>query len=262
MLTELENEAQTCDVDCGTLGDDGISEKAFDWAKSIKTRLANTVVDLARHPREESPFSVFMAGTPGAGKTEWRVNFFKRLQLKIVHIDPDDFRCVLPCYTGGNSHLFQRAASTLTERVLDRAFEKSVSFVLDGTFSSFNVASKNLRRSLDKGREVQIFFIHQDPLHSWKFVKAREIVENRRITPEAFVNSYVGCHETIHQVLSCDEFSTAINAKKLQLDVFTKYNDSKRRDSWRANVGAAEFKGMFGKRFTAEELRAKIETPT
>lgn len=262
MLKVLQEKAQTCEIDCASLSDEEITQEAANWARGIKTQLANTVIDLAKNPKEETPVSIFMAGTPGAGKTEWRTNFFKQLPMKMVHIDPDDFRCLLPCYLGSNSHLFQRATSSLTERVLDRAFEKSVSFVLDGTLSSVPTASRNLARSLDKGRGVQIYFIHQDPLQSWKFVQAREKIEGRRITPDAFVNSYVGCHETILHLLTCDEFSNAIKNKDLQLDVFIKPSAPDRKAVWRSNVSAPEFKGMFGPRFTAEELHAKIETPT
>lgn len=262
MLEPFEREAAECALDCESLDEEAIVQSSVDWAKSIRTRMANAVIDTGKFPREKIPFSIFMAGTPGAGKTEWRNNFFSNLPLKLAHIDPDDFRCVLPCYCGSNSHLFQRATSILTDRVLDRAFEKCVSFVLDGTLSSFATASKNLTRSLDKGRFVQIYFIHQDPMYSWNFVKAREVVEGRRITQEVFINSYINCHATIQQILSSENFSKAIRERRMALDVFIKENSPTRKTIWRSNVGEAEFKGAFGRKWTAEELRDKMKDPT
>lgn len=259
MLTEFIEHLNAHDHECDCLTSDQISERAADWAKSIRTQVANKVASPDLFPREQQPTSVFMAGTPGAGKTEWRKDFFRQIETPMVHIDPDEFRCLLPCYTGNNSHLFQNAVTRITERVLDRAFERCVSFVLDGTFSSVAVAKRNLKRSLERNRLVQVFFIHQDPRHSWRFVNAREVVEGRGITPEAFIKSYFGCKEVIESILADPDFSEAIENRRLAVDVFQKDIDRSKPPQWRPRVDVAAFRGITRPHYTEAELREIIQ---
>ena len=261
MFQELIDKARNHNFPCESADDPAITEEAVRWAKNIRTEVARLVVNLDRTPKEQTPASIFMAGTPGAGKTEWRTNFFASLQTPIVQIDPDDFRCLLPCYNGKNSHLFQSAASLITERVLDRAFEKKVSFVLDGTFSHWGPATKNIRRSLERNRLVQVYFIHQNPLQSWKFVEAREKMEGRRITTTAFVDSYFGTREVIKKLLTEPEFSAALQNKSLTVDALIKSNGSHKNYAWKNRISEHEFRGIASQGYTQEELRAMIEAP-
>lgn len=259
MFQELVERAQQHAFPCESVDDPAIALEAARWAKLIRNEVAKIVVDLTKTPKEDSPTSIFMAGTPGAGKTEWRTNFFDTFPIPIVQIDPDDFRCLLPCYNGNNSHLFQGGTSLITERVLDRAFEKKVSFVLDGTFSHWGVASKNIRRSLDRNRIVQIYFVHQNPLNSWNFVGAREKVEGRRITADAFIASFFGTKDVIRRLLTDDEFSDALAKKRLTIDALIRPNGSLKAFSWKHRITANEFKGIVSTDYTAKELRAMIE---
>jgi putative protein kinase ArgK-like GTPase of G3E family len=43
---------------------------AEEYARKHRSRIAREVVDLSIYPQEDSPWTVFMAGSPGAGKTE------------------------------------------------------------------------------------------------------------------------------------------------------------------------------------------------
>ncbi len=56
--------------------------------------------------------------------------------------------------------------------------------------ADFNIAKKNIERSLKRGRTVQILFVYQQPQQAWRFVQAREKVEGRRVFPEKFVDQY------------------------------------------------------------------------
>ena len=47
-----------------------IEEEALDFARKNKKSIAQRLTDPSRYPPEEEPVSVFMAGSPGAGKTE------------------------------------------------------------------------------------------------------------------------------------------------------------------------------------------------
>ncbi|XVN17010.1 zeta toxin family protein [Pseudomonas corrugata] len=49
--------------------DHAISEDALRFARSNKKAIAKRLTDKVLYPPEEAPVSVFMAGSPGAGKT-------------------------------------------------------------------------------------------------------------------------------------------------------------------------------------------------
>lgn len=94
-----------------------ISEQALRFARSNKKPIAKRFTDKSVYPPEESPVSVFMAGSPGAGKTEASialVNLFA--DTPILRIDPDELRNEFEAYQGANSWLFQRGVSILVEK--------------------------------------------------------------------------------------------------------------------------------------------------
>ena len=53
-----------------TQDEERIKKEAMDYAKKHKKEIARELTDPKRFAREENPVSVFMAGSPGAGKTE------------------------------------------------------------------------------------------------------------------------------------------------------------------------------------------------
>jgi len=176
-----------------------ISDQALSFARSNKKTIAKRRTDRTIYPPEEAPVSVFMAGSPGAGKTEASialVNLFA--DTKILRIDPDELRDEFSEYSGGNSWLFQAGVSILVEKILDLALNQRQSFLLDGTFSNIDVAKKNVERSLKKGRFVQILYVYQSPLLAWSFVKAREEAEGRRIRREHFIDQYFAARDVVN----------------------------------------------------------------
>ncbi|EIK67707.1 hypothetical protein PseBG33_1217 [Pseudomonas synxantha BG33R] len=133
-----------------------ISEEALRFARSNKKSIAKRLTDKAIYPSEESPVSVFMAGSPGAGKTEASialVNLFA--DTPILKIDPDELRKEFAAYQGANSWLFQQGVSILVEKIVDLALDQRQSFLLDGTFSNLEIARSNVERSLRKGRSYR-----------------------------------------------------------------------------------------------------------
>jgi hypothetical protein len=154
----------------------------------------------------KNPSSFFMAGSPGAGKTEFSKEFVaiveKEWSEKILRIDPDDFRkYFVECgYTGENSYLFQGAISVLTDSVHDYVLKHSLEFLLDGTFASFAKSDQNIQRSLSRNRKVYIYYIYQLPEVAWKFTVAREKVEGRKISKEVFVNHFLSARENVCKI--------------------------------------------------------------
>ncbi|AZE95674.1 hypothetical protein C4J96_3575 [Pseudomonas orientalis] len=122
-----------------------IAERAIGFAKANRTRIARDLACLTRYPGEEYPVSVFMAGSPGAGKTEVSKSFVNLMEAhgaKTLRIDPDDFRAYFPEYTGANSSLFQRGVTVMVERAIDLVYQQRQSFLLDGTLANVDVARK------------------------------------------------------------------------------------------------------------------------
>lgn len=169
-----------------------------------------------------------MAGSPGAGKTETSIELLQSLAesgLKVLRIDPDEMRKLLPGYTGANAWMFQRAVVPIVEAIHDRALRQGQSFILDGTLSSYDVANKNIVRSVKRGRLVQILYVYQEPAQAWKFIRAREATEGRRIEPTDFVRQYFAARNVVNQL-------KAEWGKQIQVDLLLKNIDGSNRFYW------------------------------
>lgn len=181
-----------------------IKKQSEEFARSHKKEIARKITDTSVHTPVDNPISIFMAGSPGAGKTEFSKNLIEILEKgskrKIIRIDGDELRTYLPGYTGANSYLFQNAISILVDKIHDEALSNRQNFILDGTFSNYNKASENVRRSLHKKRRVFIFYVYQRPEVAWKFTASREIEKGRNIPKEAFIKHFLNSQETIHSI--------------------------------------------------------------
>ena len=167
--------------------------------KEIAKRLTNTQVFLP----DQEPVSVFMAGSPGAGKTEASKALLDELEnveksRKVLRIDPDELRSEFEHYSGDNAWLFQPAVSILVDKIHDLALKQRQSFILDGTLSNYEKAVNNIDRSIKKKRQVQILYVYQTPEQAWGFVQAREKTEGRKILPEQFINQYFAARESVN----------------------------------------------------------------
>jgi predicted ABC-type ATPase len=186
--------------------DEDIKKIAESFARKNRDKIARRLTDSAVYKPDAAPSSIFMAGSPGAGKTEFSqalVSIFEHaIKGRVIRIDGDELRGILPGYTGGNSYLFQRAVSMIIEKIHDYVLHNGQTFILDGTFSSEVVAVKNIRRSLLKGRKVIVMYLYQKPEVAWKFTRDRELIEGRNIPKDAFIKHFLGAKETISKIRS------------------------------------------------------------
>jgi UDP-N-acetylglucosamine kinase len=213
----VEGDAQGMDVD-----DQRIADEAVAFAKANRKEIVRRLTDPSIYLSEDSPVSVFMAGSPGAGKTEASLEFLARFGGRVLRIDPDTYRCELPGYTGSNSSLFQRAVSVLVSAVHDEALRLQQSFLLDGTSSNHETVSRNIRRSLKRGRFVLVLYVHQKPERAWEFVQAREQVEGRNIPLAGFIHQYFAARDVVNRLKF--EFGHAVT-----VDIFIKNIDGSTR---------------------------------
>jgi predicted ABC-type ATPase len=195
-----------------------IRAEAVSFAQKNKKAVARELTDKGRFPPEKEPVSVFMAGSPGAGKTEASKALIRELEgAPPVRIDPDDYRVHFAGYDGRNSWLFQAGVTIIVEKVHDFVLKNGQSFLLDGTLSHLDKARQNIQRSLKKGRHVQILYVYQEPQLAWKFVRAREKVEGRGILPEHFVEQYFAARQVVNQLKS--EFGKDIHVDLILKDI-------------------------------------------
>lgn len=200
-----------------------IRDRAIAFAKANKKQIVRRLTDPAIYPPEDDPVSVFMAGSPGAGKTEASialVNLFA--DTPILRIDPDELRSEFEDYVGGNAWLFQGAVSILVDRILDTALNQKQSMLLDGTLANQELAIKNISRALKRNRFVQILYVYQEPMLAWQFVQAREATEGRRIRPEHFISQYFAARDVVNAVKL--KFG-----KEVRVDLLLKNNDNSSR---------------------------------
>ena len=182
-----------------------VSQEAIEWARQNKRRIAEELASTNKFVPDNPPVSVFMAGSPGAGKTEFSINLIQALEMSFkshtVRIDADELRKLIPGYKGTNAYLFQGAVSILVEALHDVVLKNKQTFLLDGTFAKYDKAMQNIIRSQKVNRPVFIFYIYQHPSVAWKFTQAREFTEGRNIPKSAFIEQFLGAKDTIGKIL-------------------------------------------------------------
>ncbi|MBK9251954.1 MAG: zeta toxin family protein [Proteobacteria bacterium] len=205
-----------------------VAERALSFARANKKQIARRWADKAVYAAEAEPVSVFMAGSPGAGKTEASIELLETFKPgKILRIDPDELRSEFPEYAGRNSALFQPAVSVLVEKIHDLALEQQQSFILDGTLSNHERARRNVERSLGRQRTVQILYVYQSPMLAWQFVQSREASEGRHIQPEVFLEQYFAARQVVNRLKQ--------NSAQVAVDMLMKNIDNSSR-FYRAGV--------------------------
>lgn len=194
----------------------------------------------SKNPLRLSFSTICMAGSPGAGKTEFSKRYITsaldRKDAKIVRelkargvdiesagtllvrIDADEVRDFLPenlyhktdITTGvqGNANVVQQAVNYGLNILRKYCLRKDVSFIHDGTFSNYDTMRNLIQASLDRERDVQIFYIYLDPVTVWHFTKAREGIEGRNIRKEDFIRQFIKSRENVDRAKA--EFGSSI----------------------------------------------------
>lgn len=180
--------------------DEKVHAEAVEFVKSHKKELIERFANDKLCPQEKDPVSIFMAGSPGAGKTEFSRRFLKFNKLTMVRIDADDVKEFIPQYDKKNSSDVQGASSLGVEKLYDYILKSKKSAILDGTFAYYKKVKENIERSLKYGRYVSIFYVYQDPLVAWEFTKAREAMEGRNVPKDVFVDALFQAKENVNKI--------------------------------------------------------------
>lgn len=194
--------------------------EAISYVKRHEKELISRFVDGVAPVKR--PVSIFMAGSPGAGKTEFSTHLINEIlgaQTSIVRIDPDEIRTWLPQYEHGKAEIMQGAVSTAVNKLHDYVKSKSYSFLMDGTFSKLEQARKNVQQSLDKQRPVLIEYVIQSPEIAWRFTQDREKVDGRNIRREDFIEQFIAARDTVATIKA--EFGSNVQVDLIERDLKT-----------------------------------------
>lgn len=181
------------------------SQEAIVFIKKNKQILYAKFADIMDCPPTDKPTTLFMAGSPGAGKTEFSRNFnigiSSRLGIKqwAIRIDLDDIKTIIPVYNNKNSDIVQSAACIGVEKLFDYGLHKKQNIILDGTFAKYELSCDNISRSLAKNREVGIIYMYQNPVLAWDFTKRREKIEGRSVPKDFFIKSLFAAKENVNK---------------------------------------------------------------
>ncbi len=191
------------------------SEEAIRFIKENKHQLIDTFINKDIYKPRSAPFTIFMAGSPGAGKTETSKSLIKRMGEPVVRIDADEVRDFIPQYNGKNSDEVQGAAALGVQKLYDYIIEKRIDCLLDGTFANYDVSRKNVERCIRHNRLIEIFYIYQDPVIAWDFTKKRERIEGRVVPKNTFVQSFFNAWQNVNEIKG--EFK-----EKVKINLITK----------------------------------------
>ena len=177
------------------------SNNAKKFIKDNKKFLIEKFAKIESIPPKENPFSIFMAGSPGAGKTEFSKAFIKSKPLfSAVRIDADEIKKIIPQYNNHNSDVIQGASALGVEKIYDFVLKNKQNVIVDGTFANYRISHNNVKRSIKRNRIVAVFYIYQDPLIAWDFTKKRGELEGRFIPKETFIKSFFDAKENIKRI--------------------------------------------------------------
>lgn len=174
---------------------------ANEYVKSHKSELITHFADLGTYLPDDKPISIFMAGSPGAGKTEFSKRLIEKFSGKPVRIDADEIREWIPDHKSSDASVYQTACTTGVNKLYDYVIKHGQNVILDGTFA-YVKAFDNVQRSIKYGRKTIIYFLYQDPVISWKFTKDRELLEHRNVPLDVFTNAYLESQTNVERVKS------------------------------------------------------------
>lgn len=221
-----------------------LSEDAIRWVKANHKELIDRFANSEEYVTDVLPTTLFMAGSPGAGKTEISKRFIPQFKQKPIRIDADELRTVCVGYTGANAHVFQSAATKGVHVLYDYSLKNNINVILDGTFA-YSGALENIERSLKHGRKVEVFFVYQDPMQAWDFTQKREALEHRRVSKDVFIDSFFKSRENVNK-------AKEIFGSKIELNLIIKDFE---KDLEQLELNIENIDPYIKKSYTEEELR-------
>ena len=163
-------------------------EQAKAWVKDKINQQA--VVDrfFADYPPQREHMAFFMAGIPGAGKTELATNALMEMSHTLVPIEHDKLVEYIDGYRREDYYIYRKAGSVLVTRILNECLKHGYGFIFDGTLSHPNGA-RNVGRTLNAKYLTVIVYVIQDVDAAWFSTQDRNVVTGRRVEKSGFIET-------------------------------------------------------------------------
>lgn len=106
------------------------------WVKDKKNQAAVLAKFFKDFPHTDSKIAFFMAGIPGAGKTEFTEQVLRDSLPLLIPIEHDKLVEYIDGYQPENYYNYRKAGSTLVTEVFNACIKHNYSFIFDGTLIS------------------------------------------------------------------------------------------------------------------------------
>lgn len=163
-------------------------EEAKKWAK-VKANQSKVAEEFFKKNKPtRAKVAYFMAGIPGAGKTEFTQNAIRESSPELISIEHDKLVEYIDEYKPESYYNYRKAGSILVTRIFEECLKNGYAFVFDGTLSHENGA-RNVNKCLKLGYRIVVVYIVQDTTIAWELTQARELVKKRAIEKTGFIET-------------------------------------------------------------------------
>jgi len=174
-------------------------EQAKAWVKDKQNQRKVINACLKKHKPRKTKVAIFMAGIPGAGKTEFVRNMKPDLLKDLVIIEHDQLVEYIDGYKPEDYYVFRKAGSTLVSELFKESLKQGYSFIFDGTLSHDN-GYRNIEKAIKQGYKVAVIYIHQDIKSAWQLTQDRELVKKRSIEKAGFINTSRAINSSLQKI--------------------------------------------------------------
>ncbi|MDD4151624.1 MAG: zeta toxin family protein [Candidatus Gracilibacteria bacterium] len=147
---------------------------------------------------EISPSTIFLAGAPGAGKSEF-IDTIK-YNSKFIVIDVDKYRVLFEGYEGYNASIFQNFSTKVANKLYKYCMHNNLNVIVDGTFGNLNIIEQNINQCIKNNREFGVVLIYQDPVISYFYTKLRQLEGKRNVPQNVFIDKFYNSIQNAFEV--------------------------------------------------------------
>ena len=169
------------------------------WVKDKKNRARVLTQFFKDFPHIKTKTAIFMAGIPGAGKTEFAQQFLREDSPTLIPIEHDKLVEYIDSYQPEQYYNYRKAGSTLVTEVFNFCLKNGYGFIFDGTLSHDN-GIRNVRKALRAGYTVYVIYIIQDATVAWELTQARELVKKRAIEKRGFLETCAKINKSLQNI--------------------------------------------------------------
>lgn len=163
-------------------------DQAKQWVKDKSNQQKFLTTFFQQYQPSKHKVAFFMAGIPGAGKTEFAQNAIREASPELIPIEHDQLVEFIHAYKAEEYYQYRKAGSTLVTLLFEECLKQGYAFIFDGTLSHEN-GIRNINECLKNGYDVIVVYVVQAPELAWGLTQARELVKKRSIERGGFVET-------------------------------------------------------------------------